>query len=119
MIWSRTSVRTGECLELSQITLRAESVTDVPRLADAVERLLKDKHKYEDYAVTVPLELSGASEKYSPDVYLSARIHRGDFARRRWHWDYEHHARYRYGTNSRDRDSTRSVQSSATSFASS
>jgi len=58
MIRKRTSSSVeGEYLELSQITLRVNSLDNVQDTALAVDRLLKEKHKLDDYAVTVPLEL--------------------------------------------------------------
>ncbi len=47
----------GEVLELSQVTLRVDSVENVLKTAGMVERMLKDYHRNVDYAVTVPLEL--------------------------------------------------------------
>jgi putative ABC transport system permease protein len=47
----------GEIVELSQITLRVNSVDNVVETAELVKRTLADHHKQNDIAVTVPLEL--------------------------------------------------------------
>src|SRR5690606_24164627 len=47
----------GEALEVSQITLRIESVDQVLETADVVKATLARFHPQQDYAVTVPLEL--------------------------------------------------------------
>jgi putative ABC transport system permease protein len=46
-----------EVVELSQVTLRVNSVENVLRTADLVKETLALRHHYEDYGVTVPLEL--------------------------------------------------------------
>lgn len=47
----------GEVVELSQITLRIDKVSNVIETADLVKEMLARRHRYEDYGVTVPLEL--------------------------------------------------------------
>ncbi|MBP87137.1 MAG: ABC transporter substrate-binding protein [Planctomycetaceae bacterium] len=49
--------RSGEEVELSQITFQVDSTDDVEPTADAIERTMRKLHKTEDYAVVVPLEL--------------------------------------------------------------
>jgi len=49
--------RTGEEIELSQITFQVASIEDVQPTANAVERTMRKLHGEEDYAVVVPLEL--------------------------------------------------------------
>ncbi|MDO5579996.1 MAG: ABC transporter permease [Planctomycetia bacterium] len=47
----------GETVELSQITLKVDSVANVMETSELIKMTLQDKHKYEDYGITVPLEL--------------------------------------------------------------
>ncbi|MBI2823081.1 MAG: ABC transporter permease [Planctomycetia bacterium] len=47
----------GEIVQLSQITLRVNSVDDVVATADLVRTILASKHRIADYAITVPLDL--------------------------------------------------------------
>jgi putative ABC transport system permease protein len=47
----------GEVVELSQITLRINDTKNVLETADLVKEMLARRHRYEDYGVTVPLEL--------------------------------------------------------------
>ena len=49
--------RSGEEVELSQITFQVRSTQDVQPTADAIERTMRKLHETEDYAVVVPLEL--------------------------------------------------------------
>ncbi|QGJ72281.1 Macrolide export ATP-binding/permease protein MacB [Planctomycetales bacterium 10988] len=49
--------REGEILQISQLTLRIKNVNDVTETAELVKQLLKTHHRYEDYAMVVPLEL--------------------------------------------------------------
>jgi len=52
----------GEIVELSQITLRVDSIDNVLDTADVVQSTLAKSHKAADYAVTVPLELLKQAE---------------------------------------------------------
>ncbi len=65
-LWSRIGDRVftvgsgsfnGEIVELSQVTLRVNHVDNVMDTAEIVKNTLREKHKQEDYGVTVPLEL--------------------------------------------------------------
>lgn len=65
-LWSRIGDRVltfgsgtfnGEIVELSQVTLRVNDVNNVADTAEIVKNTLRDRHKMEDYGVTVPLEL--------------------------------------------------------------
>jgi len=49
--------RTGEEIELSQITFQVASIEHVQPAARAIERTMRKLHREEDYAVVVPLEL--------------------------------------------------------------
>ena len=49
--------RSGEEVELSQITFQVSSTDDVQPTADAIERTMAKLHPKQDYAVVVPLEL--------------------------------------------------------------
>ena len=49
--------RTGEEVELSQITFQLESSDQVLATADAIRRTMQKLHSDKDYAVVVPLEL--------------------------------------------------------------
>jgi putative ABC transport system permease protein len=54
----RSGAREGETIELNQITLRVDSIENVPRTASLVEETLRPNHaKAQDVAVIVPLEL--------------------------------------------------------------
>jgi putative ABC transport system permease protein len=65
-LWSRIGDRilsfgsgsfSGEIVELSQVTLRVNHVDNVANTAEIVKNTLRQKHRMEDYGVTVPLEL--------------------------------------------------------------
>ncbi|MBR5626772.1 MAG: ABC transporter permease [Thermoguttaceae bacterium] len=47
----------GETVQLSQITLKVRSTKDVMETAELIKLTLEANHKYEDYGVTIPLEL--------------------------------------------------------------
>ncbi len=49
--------RTGEEVQLSQITFQVGSIEDVVTTAEAVERTMEKLHRSKDFAVVVPLEL--------------------------------------------------------------
>ncbi|MBA63999.1 MAG: ABC transporter substrate-binding protein [Planctomycetaceae bacterium] len=49
--------RTGEEVQLSQITFQVGSIDDVVSTAEAVERTMQKLHRSNDFAVVVPLEL--------------------------------------------------------------
>jgi putative ABC transport system permease protein len=54
----RSGAREGESIELNQITLRIDSIENVPRTAELVFESLQRNHgKIQDVAVIVPLEL--------------------------------------------------------------
>jgi len=53
----RGGSRSGEIVELSQITLKVDSIDQVVRTADAVRAVLEKRHEKEDYAIVVPQEL--------------------------------------------------------------
>jgi len=57
VITRRSGSFEGEVVELSQITLRVDSVDNVVKTADLVETTMAEHHKDEDYGITVPLEL--------------------------------------------------------------
>jgi len=52
-----------ERLEVSQVTVRVESVSDVPRTARAVQSLVDQFHPRRDVVVTVPLDLLRRAEE--------------------------------------------------------
>jgi putative ABC transport system permease protein len=54
--------RETEYLELSQITLQLSSKDEVEATALTVERILKSRHKLDDFVMTVPLELLKQAE---------------------------------------------------------
>ena len=54
---SRGGSRSGEVLELSQITFQVGSVQEVAATASLIRNTLKARHQQEDYAVVVPQEL--------------------------------------------------------------
>lgn len=47
----------GETVQLSQITLQIDNSKHVMETSELIKMMLTDHHKYEDYSVTVPLEL--------------------------------------------------------------
>jgi len=57
IVTQRSGSREGEIVELSQVTLRVNDVKNVMETADLVKETLRRNHRYEDYGVTVPLEL--------------------------------------------------------------
>jgi putative ABC transport system permease protein len=57
VITRRSGSFEGEALELSQVTLRIESVDKVLETAEVVKATLAEFHRDGDYGVTVPLEL--------------------------------------------------------------
>lgn len=52
----------GEIIELNQITIRVNEITDVKRTATVIESALSSHDKMEDIAVVVPLELLEQAE---------------------------------------------------------
>jgi len=61
MTFTSTS-REAEYLELSQITLQLSSKDEVEATALNVERILRSRHKMDDFVMTVPLELLKQAE---------------------------------------------------------
>jgi len=57
VLFVQSGQRTGEEVELSQITFQIESTPDVLPTADAIRRTMQKMHDEEDFAVVVPLEL--------------------------------------------------------------
>ncbi|MCC7084360.1 MAG: ABC transporter permease [Pirellulales bacterium] len=57
VVTRRAGSMEGEIVQLSQVTLRINNVENVLETAKAVENTLRLKHKDDDYAVVVPLEL--------------------------------------------------------------
>lgn len=57
VLFMRAGQRTGEEIQLSQITFQVNSTSDVRATADAISRTMKKLHSKEDYAIVVPLEL--------------------------------------------------------------
>jgi putative ABC transport system permease protein len=57
VITQRSGSFEGEIVELSQVTLRVDSVRNVLQTADVVKTTLAEYHHATDYGVTVPLEL--------------------------------------------------------------
>jgi putative ABC transport system permease protein len=53
----RGGSRTGEVVELSQITFQARRLADVVPTATAIKNVMATRHKTEDYAIVIPLEL--------------------------------------------------------------
>lgn len=47
----------GEIVQLSQVTLRIDKVPNVMESADLIKETLKQRHRMEDWGITVPLEL--------------------------------------------------------------
>jgi putative ABC transport system permease protein len=57
VVTRRAGSMEGEVVQLSQVTLRINDVENVLETAKAVENTLRMRHKGDDYAVVVPLEL--------------------------------------------------------------
>ena len=57
VLFMRSGQRTGEEVQLSQITFQVASTEDVRPTAEAIMRTMQKLHSEEDYAVVVPLEL--------------------------------------------------------------
>ncbi len=57
VITRRSGSFEGEIVQLSQATLRVDTVAHVMETADLVKHTLQTTHRLEDYGVTVPLEL--------------------------------------------------------------
>jgi putative ABC transport system permease protein len=57
VLFVQSGQRTGEEVELSQITFQLESSDQVLATADAIRRTMQKLHTEKDYAVVVPLEL--------------------------------------------------------------
>ena len=53
----RSGSREGEIVELNQVTLQVDHVRHVLETADMVKEMLRQRHRMEDWGVTVPLEL--------------------------------------------------------------
>jgi putative ABC transport system permease protein len=54
---NRSGSREGEIVQLNQITIRVDEVENVLETAELIKETLKRRHKWQDYGVTVPLEL--------------------------------------------------------------
>ena len=57
VLFVQSGQRTGEEVELSQITFQLESSDQAPATADAIRRTMQNLHNEKDYAVVVSLEL--------------------------------------------------------------
>ena len=57
VMFRSAGTRSGEEVQLSQITFQVGRIEDVVTTADAVERTMQKLHRSKDYAVVVPLEL--------------------------------------------------------------
>ncbi|MDO4587743.1 MAG: ABC transporter permease [Planctomycetia bacterium] len=57
VIIRRSGSMEGETVQLSQITLKVDSVQNVMETSELIKLTLQEAHKYEDYGITVPLEL--------------------------------------------------------------
>ena len=53
----RGGSRTGEVVELTQVTFQAATIEDVLPTAKAIKSVLATRHEREDYAIVTPLEL--------------------------------------------------------------
>jgi putative ABC transport system permease protein len=57
VVTRRSGSHEGEIVEISQLTLRVDKVSNVMQTADLIKETLKRRHRNEDWSVTVPLEL--------------------------------------------------------------
>jgi len=57
VLFMRAGARTGEEIEISQITFKVSRVDEVLPTAAAIKRTMSKLHRVEDYAVVTPLEL--------------------------------------------------------------
>jgi len=57
VLFMRAGQRSGEVIQLSQITFQVGTIEQVPATAAAIKRTMAKLHKSEDYVVVVPLEL--------------------------------------------------------------
>jgi putative ABC transport system permease protein len=57
VLFMQSGQRSGEEVEISQITFQVASTKDVLPTADAIRRTMNKLHREEDFAVVVPLEL--------------------------------------------------------------
>jgi len=62
-MWRISGSLQGEVVELTQVTLEVDSIEDVDPAAEVVERLMRQYHPNEDYAVVVPKELLRQAER--------------------------------------------------------
>jgi len=63
MMYDRSSgSRTGEIVELNQITLTVGDISEVLATAEVVRQTIKDRHSQPDYAIVVPRELLKQAE---------------------------------------------------------
>jgi putative ABC transport system permease protein len=62
VISSRAGSREGEIVELSQITVTVNDISEVDETASIIKTLLEKFHKQVDYAITVPKELLRQAE---------------------------------------------------------
>lgn len=53
----RGGTRTGEVVELSQITFQVRSIDEVMDTGEAIKSIMSSRHDQEDFAIVVPLEL--------------------------------------------------------------
>jgi len=52
-----SGTRTNEVVEISQITFRVDHMNDVVPTANAIKRIMEQRHDKQDYAIVTPLEL--------------------------------------------------------------
>jgi putative ABC transport system permease protein len=65
----------GEVVELSQITVSVDQVSEVDETAAAIEALLKQFHDDQDYAVVVPKELLRQAERTRAMFNILVTVH--------------------------------------------
>jgi putative ABC transport system permease protein len=63
LIYERAGAYEAERLEMSQITVSVDATENVRQTAEVITGLLKQFHKKEDYALTVPLDLLERTEE--------------------------------------------------------
>jgi putative ABC transport system permease protein len=61
-VLARTGSRSSEKVELHQITVKVESIEDVDSTASLIGQMLKQYHRFPDYAIVVPKELLRQAE---------------------------------------------------------
>ena len=104
VLTSRSGSREGEIVELSQITVSVDDLSQVDQTADVIRTLMDKYHPDEDVKVVVPKELLRQAEVIRMMFNFLLVLIAGISLVGRRHRHHEHHAGHGDGTDARNRD---------------